>query len=139
MSRNARRRKGGPVEESAAKRVKPVDLAAEHIDSDDDDSENDHAADASSSDEEEEDLATKKVRLAKQYLQRLEKEEEESESDASDDAEEEEEEDDRIGRRLQRQRLKREGTFQQNVASKLNSAGVTLCATPSMVCTSLCS
>ena len=127
MSRNnARRRKGGPVEESAAKRVKPVDLD-HHIDSEDeDDSENDrNSYDSQESEDEKEDLATRKVRLAKEYLQRLEKEESESESDVSEE-EEDNDDDDRLGRRLQRQRLKREGTFEREVANKVEKHVQTL-------------
>ena len=121
MSRNlARRRKaGGPTEESAAKRIKPVDLD-QHIDSEEDDDDDDNLQ-ASSSEDEQEDLATKKVRLAKQFLERLEKQETESESEESgvDDDKDDDDDDDRIGRRLQRQRLKREGTFQRDVANKV--------------------
>lgn len=117
MSRNsAKRRKAGPVEESAAKRVKPVDLDQQIDSEDEDESENEHYS--SNDEEEREDLATRKVRIAKEYLQRIEKEESESESDASDE-DDQDVGDDRIGRRLQRQRLKREGTFEREVANKL--------------------
>ena len=127
MSRNsaARRRRKTPTEESAAKRLKPVDLAqhSDVIDSDDDSSSSSDEKASFSSFEEEEDLATRKVRLAKEYLQRLERQPEEdaSSSSSGDDDDDESDASDRLGRRLQRQRLKQQGTWQRNVADKVEA------------------
>lgn len=65
--------------------------------------------------EEEETVEAKRVRLARQYLEKIEAEE----SDSSSDEEEDEEElsaRDRIGRKLQKDRMKRQGTYERAVA-----------------------
>jgi ribosomal RNA-processing protein 9 len=123
MSRN-RRRKATPAEESGAKRSKPVDFDVQ-IASDDEDDQVEPSLE-SSSDEEEEDLATRKVRLAKEYLARIEKEgsssgsgEESDEDDEGEDDDDDDDGDDRTGRLLQRARQKREGTFEEDLADKI--------------------
>ena len=69
--------------------------------------------------EEEETLDSKKVRLAREYLKRLEGGESEDTSSSSDE-DESETEHDRIGIKLQRERLKREGTLERVVADKVD-------------------
>lgn len=126
MSRYAKRRKGEPNEESASKRIKPVDLAAADHNIDSDDEEHDYDSDDNDApgleSSSEEDMATKKVRLAKEYLQKIEKDGSESESSGEEDDDEEasdDDDEDRIGRRLQRQRMKLEGTFERELADKI--------------------
>lgn len=68
----------------------------------------------SSSDEET--AEAKKVRLAKEYFKKLEAADKES---SSDDDEEEDDYHDRISNRLQRERLKREGTLERMVAKSV--------------------
>lgn len=121
------RRKAGNLSTGAGKRVKKtVDLAwskddgdNDEIDSDDevfDDHHDVKQVNVSSDDEgEEETVDTKRVRLAREYLEKIEAEDESSSS-----SEEEEEEEvsarDRVGRRLQRDRLKRQGVYERAVA-----------------------
>lgn len=95
---------------------KPELDLTEQIESSSDEEEPALETDDSSSDEE--DLETKKVRLAREYLDRLEGDEGSS-SEEEDD--EDEEEDDRVSRKLQRERLKREGTFFREIADGVQS------------------
>jgi len=95
-----------------------IDLAKqndESVESEDDDYQQDH----SSSDEEaEETVDAKRVRLARDYLQRLEAApgEESSSEDDDDDEQHVMSVRDRVSMRLQRDRLKREGALERNVA-----------------------
>lgn len=131
---------------SSKKRAKPsLDLAwnatpsrrlrqetDEHIDSSDDDYDGHHPKkgkeppsldeESGDDDEQEEALETKRVRLAREYLQKLEGQSADSSSsdDASGSSSDEEAEDgDRLGRKLQKQRQKREGTFERILADKV--------------------
>ena len=95
----------------------------DEIDSGDDDDESmqgDHR-DSSSDSEEEETLEVKKVRLAREYLQKIERGADESSSSSSDDDNDDDDDDevDRVGLKLQKQRLKREGVYESAVADKL--------------------
>jgi ribosomal RNA-processing protein 9 len=70
----------------------------------------------------EEDLDAKKVRLARQYLDQIEQE---SDSDSSADEDSDKDDTptgDAIARRLQKQRLKREGIFERPMASNLDKS-----------------
>lgn len=114
----------------------------EHIHSDDDDEHmyNDMGGRKPDSDEdveEEETLDAKKVRLARAYLRKLEAQDSDdastSDSDAEDSVDDDEDDDnkiqdssdkdyDRIGLKLQKERLKRDGTFHRDVAEKVRSS-----------------
>ena len=76
--------------------------------------------------EEEETLDAKKVRLARQYLRKLEKgdgsDEDSSDGEEDSDGNEDATEHDRIGAKLQRQRLEREGTYEHDVADKVHAS-----------------
>eukprot|EP00980_Cylindrotheca_fusiformis_P016200 scaffold4811_cov171-Cylindrotheca_fusiformis.AAC.8 len=109
---------------TSTKRQKTIDLGwnndDEHIDSDE--SEDDEFLEPSLDDEdveEEETLDAKKVRLAREYLKKLENDDSDDTSSAS-SSDDSETEHDRIGVRLQRERLKREGTLEKVVADKVN-------------------
>ena len=110
-----------------SKKAKTIDLGWKASGGDDDeiDSEDDHhfGEEVSSDDEEEEEtLDAKKLRLAKEYLQKLEKASDESSSEEEKDESEDEggeEEADRLGIKLQRQRQKREGTLERVLADTL--------------------
>ena len=134
----ARRKTTSSVKTSASKRAKTtIDLGLkggrggdredDEIDSDDNDEFFHHdekrGGDASSSDseEEEETLEAKKVRLAREYLDKIEKASlSSSGSDESSEGEDEEEGDvDRVGLKLQKQRLKRDGVYEREFADKL--------------------
>ena len=97
----------------------------DEIDSEDDElMHDDRKADVSSDSEEEETLEAKKVRLAREYLQKIERAEDESSSDDDDDKSGDEdgsddEDVDRVGLKLQKQRLKREGVYERAIADKL--------------------
>lgn len=70
--------------------------------------------------EDEETLDAKKVRLAREYLRKLESGDgSDGNSDSDDDSADEMSDDDRIGAKLQRERLKHEGIYEQNVADKV--------------------
>jgi len=117
---------------SATKKLKTVDLGwknDEHIDSEEDEDEQQYRGAKSFDDddedvEEEEALDAKKVRLARQYLQKLEGSDSDD-SSSGDDSEngdqsgKEDEDYDRIGQKLQRERLKREGAWERVVADKV--------------------
>lgn len=78
--------------------------------------------------EEEETLDAKKVRLAREYLQKLESKDgsDEDNSDSDDDDDDNENDDetdhDRVGLKLQRERLKREGALERVVADKVHDS-----------------
>ena len=73
--------------------------------------------------EEEETLDAKKVRLAREYLRKLESGDGSDEhSDSDDDSDDDATEHDRVGVKLQRERLKREGIFEQDVADKVRAS-----------------
>jgi len=73
--------------------------------------------------EEEENLDAKKVRLAREYLRKLESGDgSDEDSDDDDDSDDEKMEDNRIGVKLQKERLKREGLYEQNVADKVHAS-----------------
>jgi ribosomal RNA-processing protein 9 len=140
-------RKGAPSSSgSASKRSRTLDLGwnanddnnngkdgaeDDHIYSDDNDSDNDRGdagrQDESDEEEEEENLDAKKVRLAREYLEKIDaaandsSSAEDSEGDDDDD-----DDDDRLGRKLQRDRMKREGTLQRDIADKLATSVVSL-------------
>lgn len=131
MMSGLRRRKAGKISASSGnKRVKKsIDLAwagSDHDDEHDDvsiESEEDdeffdhhgkHGQEASE-DEEEETVDAKRVRLAREYLDKIEADESSSSSESEED-EEELSARDRIGRKLQKDRLKRQGTYERAVA-----------------------
>jgi ribosomal RNA-processing protein 9 len=114
---------------SANKRAKTIDLGFVGGENDDDeiDSEDDffgrkEDGESSSEEVEEETLEAKKVRLAREYLDKLEKKDGSSSSEEEGEEESEEEDDqelDRVGRKLQKQRWKQEGIYEKAVADKL--------------------
>jgi ribosomal RNA-processing protein 9 len=126
MSRIRRKNTGssGPT-----KKQKTIDLGYneddEHLDSE---SEQEDLLEPSLADdddiEEEETLDAKKVRLAREYLEKLEAgdSDDSSSSDDDDDDNDSETLHDRIGVRLQRERLKREGTLERAVADKVDKS-----------------
>jgi ribosomal RNA-processing protein 9 len=118
----------------SSKRSKTIDLGWNSKDKDEDE----HIDSGAESDEEryqapslqqekddeelEETLDAKKVRLAREYLRKIEADDSD-ESDKDDSEEEEDEtEHDRVGRKLQRERLKREGTLETAVAAKVDKS-----------------
>lgn len=127
-----------PSSSSTKKKQKTVDLGwkgkdDEHIDSSDEDEEQQQhkyskkqklqGVDDEES-EEEEALDAKRIRLARQYLDQLDDgESDESSSEGEDsDAEDDNIDHDRIGMKLQRERLKREGAWERAVADKVASS-----------------
>ena len=73
--------------------------------------------------EEEETLDAKKVRLAREYLRKLESGDgSDEDSDSDDDSDDDLTEHDRIGVKLQKERLKLEGTYEQDVADKVHAS-----------------
>jgi len=121
---------------SGMKKQKTVDLgwkADENIDSDDDgDDDNQYQMGQAMDDEsveEEEALDAKRVRLARQYLETMEGGSDDSssaEGSSDDDGDDDGLDDDggnvdRIGIRLQRERLKREGVLEREVADKVST------------------
>jgi ribosomal RNA-processing protein 9 len=112
------RRKAVSTSVGPGKRVKKtVNLAwndeNDEIDSDNEAFDDQHGG-ASSDSEEEETVDAKKVRLAREYLEKIEAQDDESSS--SEEEEEESSEYDRVGRKLQRDRLKRQGMYERTVA-----------------------
>lgn len=101
---------------STSKRLKSIDLAKddESVESEEDDNEKEDMSD--DDDDEEETVDAKRVRLARDYLQRLEEAPGESSSEEEDEEEEPMTTRDRVSMRLQRERLKREGLLERNVA-----------------------
>jgi ribosomal RNA-processing protein 9 len=119
----------------SSKRSKTIDLGwnsknkdeDEHIDSgaeSDDERYQAPSLQQEKDDEElEETLDAKKVRLAREYLRKIEADDSEEESDKDDSEEDDDEtEHDRVGRKLQRERLKREGTLETAVAAKVDKS-----------------
>lgn len=114
---------------SASKRSKKsLDLAwggadDKHIDSDDEVESHEGEAPSSQEDDEseEENLGVKKVRLARQYLEKIEAASDSSSSSASSDEEDDDDKKDPLGRKLQRERLKREGMFERPMADRLDN------------------
>jgi ribosomal RNA-processing protein 9 len=102
---------------STSKRLKSIDLAKddESVESEEDDYQKEDLSD-DDDDEEEETVDAKRVRLARDYLQRLEAAPGESSSEEEDEEEEPMNMRDRVSMRLQRERLKREGLLERNVA-----------------------
>lgn len=97
----------------------------DEIDSEDDDESmqgGNHRDSSSDSEQEEETLEAKKVRLAREYLQKIERGADESSSSSDSDNDDDNDDDDdvdRVGLKLQKQRLKREGVYESAVADKL--------------------
>ncbi|GAX24411.1 ribosomal RNA-processing protein 9 [Fistulifera solaris] len=120
------RRKQKTPQASQKKARTTLDLAwkentDEHIASSDDESENEgrepRLQEEESEAEEKEALDVKRVRLAREYLDKLEEASDSASSAASD--EESEDDQDHISRKLQRERLKREGTLERILADKV--------------------
>lgn len=119
-----RRKTSSAVKTSSSKRAKTIDLGwtgdDDEIDSEDDYFDGRKGGEASSdSEEEEETLEAKKVRLAREYLQKIEKDPDGSSSSDEDEEDEDEEGVDRVGLKLQKQRLKRDGVYERAIADKL--------------------
>lgn len=126
---------------SLSKKQKTIDFGRKGDDDDDQIIDSDQEEDAFEDDrrlqqqqgdseddiEEEETLDAKKIRLAREYLRKLEADDDDddedsdgsSSSDEDDDDDHSETEHDRIGLKLQRERLKREGTYERMVADKV--------------------
>ena len=128
----ASQRSGNPT-----KRSKTIDLGwkeesssgvhdDEDIHSDGSDVEREHQEPGLESEEieEEETVDAKKVRLAREYLRKLEEnqEDESSSSERDGSSSEGEDENDRLSYKLQRERLKREGALQQEVADRVQES-----------------
>jgi len=153
MAGTPRRRKASSAQTptpTSAKRPKPTfDFTAGDNDDDDDDDEinsdhdddffrRDNKEDSSSDEEEKETAEQKKVRLAREYLDKIEQQDSSDESSggsgSGSDSEEEDKEDeddglmDPVSRKLQKQRLKREGVWERQIADKIASRieGMTL-------------
>lgn len=114
------------------KRARPtLDLAAsvdEHIDSDEEEHFEDRLEGREPSledeqSEEEENVEAKRVRMAREYLERMDQHSDSDDTsddgDNDNDSDQDDVQDDRVARKLQRVRLKREGTFERVVADKL--------------------
>ena len=88
---------------------------------DDDDSvsshEDDYVSDSSgsSSEEEEETVDAKRIRLAREYLRKME----EKDDDGSEEEDDEKKEEDKLSKRLEEDRLKRMGKWQEPVADRM--------------------
>jgi ribosomal RNA-processing protein 9 len=103
----------------------------------DDDSDNEQRrgestrqGESDSEEEEEEALDAKKVRLAREYLERIDAASDDSSATEDSDSEGDDE-DERVTRKLQRDRMKREGTLERDVADKLATSVASLqAATP---------
>jgi ribosomal RNA-processing protein 9 len=146
MSRLRRRknessRSSTPITNNNNKKQKTIDFGIDHdIDSDHEDDDDDnyeqqkkhHLDDKDDDVEEEETLDAKKVRLAREYLRKLEagkddddQDDGSSSSDDDDDGSDGSDrmtEHDRIGLKLQRDRLKREGVLERDVADKVRNS-----------------
>lgn len=115
----SRRKKNEPS--PSAKRAKPsLDLAwaDDEVHSEDEESIGEEAqAPALHSDEDETDepLESKRLRLAKQYLEKIDAHESSSEEESSDD----EDNNDRVSRKLQRERQKKTGSYERVFADKV--------------------
>ena len=119
------RRKAGNLSSSGTKRVKKsIDLAWTKGDNDaeiesEDEFFDDNRVEESSEEEEEETVDAKRVRLARQYLEKIEADKSPSSSEEEEDDEEELSARDRVARKLQRDRLKREGVLERAVAKTI--------------------
>jgi len=112
---------GGTLSDAGRKKQRKIDFD----DTIDSDGEHDYDEDSVQDDddeiEEEETLDAKKVRLAREYLRKLEAGDG-SEEDSDDSSDDELTEDNRIGAKLQRERLKLQGTYEHNVAEKVHAS-----------------
>jgi ribosomal RNA-processing protein 9 len=146
MAKGVRRKGSTPTAGSTSKRSrKTLDLAwnddnddaaddNDHIHSDDDSENGNREPSLEDEDEsEEEALDAKKVRLAREYLEKIDKVSDDGSSTGESEMEEHDDENDsdtdRVGRKLQRDRLKREGMLERQVADKLQSSIAALEAT----------
>ncbi|KAL7514590.1 hypothetical protein ACHAXN_011917 [Cyclotella atomus] len=75
--------------------------------------------DESEEEEEEETVEAKKLRMAREYLSKVEQESDDSED--SDEEEEDEEEEDKVGKRIARDRLRKSGLLQTKIADGIMS------------------
>lgn len=122
-SSSGRQRHGGKYEDALGDDVapKPRDEDVESESDDDDDFDNERMDDASDDESEEEETAdAKRLRLAREYLNKLEaaessSDDEESESDDDDGGGDE----DKVGRRMARERLKHSGLLQSRIADSV--------------------
>lgn len=128
MRRAPNRHNSSSNDQSAAvrKKQKTIDFD-DQIDSDqeEDYDERRFSEDDDDQIEEEETLDSKKVRLAREYLRKLESgdgSDENSDSDSDSDDNHDKTEYDRVGIKLQKDRLKREGTFERAVADKVHGS-----------------
>lgn len=131
----SRRKKNIATASSGNKRSrKSLDLAARGFDkeddeliesSDDDDQRDNTPSFQEESESEEENLDVKKVRLAREYLEKIDAADDSSsdEDGASDD---DDDEHDTVSRKLQRDRLKRDGTLERDYAEKVEESVVVL-------------
>lgn len=104
-----------------AKKQKTIDLGWNRDDEDIASSDDEENLEPSLDDEElEETLDAKKIRLAREYLRKLETADSDDSSSSSSEDDESDAGYDRIGVKLQRERLKREGTLQRAVADKVD-------------------
>lgn len=106
-----------------AKKQKTIDLGWNKDDEDiesSDDEENPEPSLDEEEVEEEETLDAKKIRLARAYLKKLETADSDDSSSASSEDDESDAGYDRIGVKLQRERLKREGTLERALADKVH-------------------
>jgi ribosomal RNA-processing protein 9 len=122
MSRLRRKGSSSRTGSEPSKKQKTLDLGFNE-DDDNIDSEEEEELQAPSDDddiEEEETLDAKKVRLARQYLRKLEANDSDESSD--DDEDDEQDEHDRIGAKLQKERLRLEGNLETAVAAKVHDS-----------------
>mmetsp|Transcript_4540 Transcript_4540/g.13087 ORF Transcript_4540/g.13087 Transcript_4540/m.13087 type:complete len:535 (-) Transcript_4540:740-2344(-) len=117
---------GGTLSAAGRKKQRTIDFD-DTIDSDGEHAYDEDSVQESSDDdlEEEETLDAKKVRMARQYLEKIQKgvdSDEDSSGSEEDSDDEDVTEHDRIGAKLQRQRLEREGTYEQDVADKVHAS-----------------
>lgn len=122
--RKAANDSGGMLSAEGRKKQKTIDFD----DTVDSDGEHDYDEDSVQEEidddiEEEETLDAKKVRLAREYLRKLEAGDDSAEdSDSDDESDDDLSQDNRIGVKLQRERLKREGVYEQDVADKVHAS-----------------
>lgn len=136
MALGYRKKRAQPGESVGGQKKRALDLAwaadddvDEHeiIESDDEEGGSPRGRDFQDSDEEDDDdeaLETKRIRMARKYLEHIDTvgSDEESSSDSSegDQSDEDGGDDDRLGRKLQRSRLKRVGTLERIIADKIS-------------------
>ena len=111
-------------------------LHDEELDSDDnadDDLDNDNASDEENSEEEEETVDAKRLRLARDYLTKMKaqqssssEDEDDDDSSSDDDSDSDTEEEDKLGKRIAKERLKKSGLLQLQIASTIQSSIQTL-------------